>query len=326
MTRSLRPRRALVLGAGGVLGAAWSIGALNALADVEGFTPQDADILVGTSAGSVLAALLGAGITPRQLADHQRGLPLPHRIGIDWDYDRATGGALPSRPRLAVGSPALLRKSVVAPWHVPPLAVLAALTPPGNGTLEQVGRMVASVADPDTEWVAHPGVYVMSLDYDTGRRVAFGRAGSPPARIDDAVMASCAIPGWYSPVTIGGRRYIDGGAWSTSNVDVVARENVDEVYVLAPMASFVLDRPRRFATRIERQVRRQITRRMLHEADRVRATGAAITILTPGPEDLAVIGANMMDPSRRIAVLETSLRTSATALRNPQPDELGTAQ
>jgi NTE family protein len=325
VSRAARPRRALILGAGGVLGAAWSIGALNALAEVEGVDPQDADIIVGTSAGSVLAALLGAGLTPRQLADHQRGLPLPHRIGIDWDYDRATGGALPSRPRLAVGSPALLRKTVVAPWLVPPLAVLAALTPPGNGTLEQVGRMVASVADPETKWVARDGVYVVSLDYDTGRRVAFGRPGSPPARIDDAVMASCAIPGWYSPVTIGGRRYIDGGAWSTSNVDVVARERVDEVYVLAPMASFVLDHPRRFATRVERQIRRQITRRLLHEAGRVRATGAAITILTPGPEDLAVIGANMMDPSRRIAVLETSLRTSAAALRHPQPDELGRA-
>lgn len=324
MSRSGSPRRGLVLGAGGVLGAAWSIGALNALTDVEGFDPQSADVIVGTSAGSVLAALLGAGITPRQLADHQRGLPLPHRIGIDWDYDRSTGGALPSRPRLAVGSPALLRKTVVAPRHVPPLAVLAALTPPGNGTLEQVGRMVASVADPATSWVARDGVYVMSLDYDTGRRVAFGRAGSPPARIDDAVMASCAIPGWYSPVTIGGRRYIDGGAWSTTNVDVVARERLDEVYVLAPMASFVFDHPRRFATRIERRVRRQITRRMLHEADRVRATGAELTILTPGPEDLAVMGANLMDPSRRLAVLETSLRTSVAALRHPQPDELDT--
>jgi NTE family protein len=181
--------------------------------------------------------------------------------------------------------------------------------------------MVASVAD-DDGWVPRDGVYVMSLDYDTGRRVAFGRPGSPPARLEEAVMASCAIPGWYAPVTIGGRRYIDGGAWSTSNVDVVAREDVDEVYVLAPMASFVLDHPHKLSGRIERQVRRQLTRRLLHEADRVRVTGAAITILTPGPEDLAVIGANMMDPTRRLDVLETSLRTSAAALRHPQPDEL----
>jgi NTE family protein len=50
-----------------------------------------------------------------------------------------------------------------------------------------------------------------------------------------------------------------------------------------------------------------------------------VTVLAPGPEDLAEIGANMMDPSRRLAVLETSLRTSARALRNPRPDDLGVA-
>jgi NTE family protein len=322
MSGAAAPRRGLVLGAGGVLGAAWSIGALNAIAEVEGFAPHEADLIVGTSAGSVLAALVGAGLTAQELADHQRGMPLPHRVGIDWDYDRATGGAHPTRPKLAMGSPALLRRSVTNPRHVPPLAVLAALTPPGSGTLAEVGGMVAAVAD-ESGWVARDGVYIMSLDYDSGRRVAFGREGSPPATIDQAVMASCAIPGWYAPITIGGRRYIDGGAWSTSNVDVVAREEVDEVYVVAPMASFVLDHPRKLTGRIERQVRRQITRRLLHEADKVRATGKAITILTPGPEDLAVIGANMMDPSRRLEVLDTSMRTSADALRHPQPDELG---
>ena len=89
MSRSRRPRRALVLGAGGVLGAAWSIGALNALVDIEGFDPREADVIVGTSAGSVLAALLGAGLTPRELADHQRGLPLPHRMTELWRREQA---------------------------------------------------------------------------------------------------------------------------------------------------------------------------------------------------------------------------------------------
>jgi NTE family protein len=313
-----------VLGAGGVLGAAWSIGALNAIAEVDGVLPHASDIIVGTSAGSVLAALLGAGFTAEQLRAHQLGMPLPHRVGIGWDYDSATGGAFPARPKLAVGSPALLRRSVTNPRHVPPLAVLAALTPPGSGNLAAVGAMVGSVADA-SGWVAREGIYVMSLDYDSGRRVAFGRHGSPPATIAEAVMASCAIPGWYAPVMINGRRYIDGGAWSTSNVDVLAREEVEQVYVVAPMASFVLDHPHTLTGRIERRVRRQITRRLLHEAGRVRETGAALTILAPGPEDLAVMGANMMDPSRRLEVLETSLRTSAEALRHPRPDDLSGA-
>jgi len=72
-------------------------------------------------------------------------------------------------------------------------------------------------------------------------------------------------------------------------------------------------------------VRRQVTRRLLNEAQKVTLGGVAITILAPGPEDLAAIGANMMDPARRLEVLETSLRTSALALRDPRPDDLGRA-
>jgi NTE family protein len=317
-------RRGLVLGAGGVLGAAWSIGALNAVAEVEGFDPHDAEIIVGTSAGAVLAALLGAGLTAADLRDHQRGLPLPHEVGIDWSYDRATGGSTPTRPRLAVGSPALLRRTARRPRQVPPLAVLAALTPPGQGTLAEVGRMVATVAG-ESGWVQRDGVWVVAMDYDDGRRVAFGRHDAPPAMLDEAVMASCAIPGWYAPVRIGGRRYVDGGACSTTNVDLVASLGLDEVYVLAPMACFVSDHPRRLATRLERRLRRQVTRRLLREARKVNRSGAALTVLAPGPEDLAVMGANMMDPSRRLGVLETSLRTSVEALRNPRPDDLGIA-
>jgi NTE family protein len=325
MSRPRATRRGVVLGAGGVLGAAWSIGALDAISRVEGFGPHEADVIVGTSAGAVLAALLGAGLTAQDLRDHQRGLPLPHEVGIDWDYDRATGGAVPTRPRLAVGSPALLRRTVGHPRRVPPLAVLAALTPQGTGTLAEVGRMVGSVAG-ESGWVPRDGVWVVAMDYDSGRRVAFGRDGSPQAMLDEAVMASCAIPGWYAPVRIGGRRYVDGGACSTTSVDLVAREGLDEVYVLAPMASFVTDRPRRVAARLERRVRRQVTRRLLREAAKVSSAGASITVLTPGPEDLAAIGANMMDPSRRLAVLDTSLRTSEAALRDPRPDDLVAAR
>lgn len=317
-------RRGLVLGAGGVLGAAWTIGALHAVSEVEGFAPQDCDVVVGTSAGSVLAALLGSGLTVEDLLAHQRGIPLPHTVGADWAYDSATGGALPPRPRLSLGSPALLRRSVIHPRELPPLAVLAALTPAGTGTLAEVGRMVSAVAAPHG-WLAREGVWVVAMDFDTGRRVAFGREGAPPARLDEAVTASCAIPGWYAPVSIGGRRYVDGGTLSTTSADLLAGEGLDEVYVLAPMAAFQADRPRELAARLERRVRRQVTRRLLGEAQKVSRGGASVTVLAPGPEDLEQIGANLMDPSRRLAVLETSLRTSEGALRHPRPDDLGVA-
>ncbi len=73
MVEAKAPRRGLVLGGGGILGAAWMVGALKALEDVHGFDPRTADYIVGTSAGSVLTALLGAGVSVDHLVDHQHG-------------------------------------------------------------------------------------------------------------------------------------------------------------------------------------------------------------------------------------------------------------
>lgn len=322
--RTGRPRRGLVLGAGGVLGAAWTIGALDALAEVDGIDPADADVVVGTSAGSVLAALIGGGLTVDDLLAHQRGARLSRQVALEWSYDESTGGAGPTRPRLTVGSPALLRRSIAHPRDVPPLAVLAALTPTGTGTLAEVRSVVRSVAD-DDGWVRTRSggqVWVVAMDYDTGRRVAFGRDGAPPAELGEAVSASCAIPGWYAPVLVEGRRYVDGGTISSTSADLLAREGLDEVYVLAPMAAFVTDRPRQVATRLERRLRRQITRRLVRECQTLTRSGASVTVLAPGPEDLAGMGANLMDPRRRLAVLETSVRTSREALAHPAPDDI----
>jgi NTE family protein len=138
----------------------------------------------------------------------------------------------------------------------------------------------------------------------------------------DAVVASCSIPGWYEPKSIDGRRYVDGGVSSSTSLDLVARAGLDEVYVLAPMASYVMDRPWNPATQLERMVRRVVTLGLSRETGKVRATGARVTVLTPGPEDLAAIGANLMNPRARRVVLETSLRTSAAALAG-QPGPTG---
>ena len=156
--------------------------------------------------------------------------------------------------------------------------------------------------------------WIVAVDYDTGRRVVFGRPGAPPARLADAVVASCSIPGWYEPAVIGGRRYVDGGVRSPTSLGLLARAGVDEVYLLAPMASVQADRTRKPHERLERRLRQLITLAMLREVRMLQSTGIRVTVLTPGPEDLAVMGVNLMDPRRRTAVLETSLRTSAAAL------------
>lgn len=325
-------RWGLVLGGGGVLGGAWMVGALCALEEVHGLDPREADMIVGTSAGSLVAALLGAGVSTAELRGHQLGEvassgPL---AALDWDYETATGGERPSRPRLAPGSAGLVAHNARRLRHLPPTAVLAALLPEGRGSLETVGRLVrdllVATGGEAEGWSAHPGLRVVAMDYDNGRRVAFGAPGAPRAALGDAVMASCAIPGWYSPMVIGGVRYVDGGACSSTNVDLLAGKRLDEVFVLAPMVSFATDSPTDLHGRMERAWRSRVTRRCLREVRKVTASGTDVTVLGPGPEDLEAMGSNLMALSRRRFVLETSLTTSAAALAQPAELPLVAAQ
>ena len=303
-----------MLGTGGVLGAAWSVGALCALEESTGVDLRTCDYIVGTSAGAVLAALLGSGVTPGELRDHQFGRRTPGRLtDLPWDYDRSTGGARPPLPKLGVGSAALVRNNALRLRRLPPTAVISALLPIGRGSLDELGTLVAALA-PEGGWAHHTGVWIVAMDYETGRRVPFRRPGEPNASLVEAVTASCAIPAWYSPVLIDGHRYVDGGACSATSVDLLTGLGLDEVFVVAPLVSLDTDHPRSFLVRLERRWRAVVTRRCLHETEKLEADGATVTLLAPGPEDLEAIGGNVMQTSRRIAVLETSLRTSAEAL------------
>lgn len=305
-------RRGLVLGAGGVLGAAWTIGALSAVHDEWGWDPREAEVLVGTSAGSVLASALACGVSVEELLDHQSGTPDPR---ITYDPDTDSGGALPPLPRPFIGSPRGLLHSALRPWKTTPMGALAAALPQGRGSIAPVGRLVDGLL-PDGGWAPHPATWIVAMDYDSGRRVPFGRVGSPHASLREAVMASCAIPGWYQPVTVNKRRYVDGGVCSPTSVDLVAKLRLDEVLVLSPMTSLSYDNPTAVAARIERRFRRLVTKRMVGELKKVAATGTKVTFLGPTAADLEIIGSNMMDPSRRTEVLESSLRTSLAALRS----------
>jgi NTE family protein len=313
------PRRGLVLGGGGVLGAAWTVGALKALEAELGMDARDFDELVGTSAGSVLVALLGSGVSVRELLKHQLegAIDVGPLAGYSWSYERDTGGDRPGMPRVGLGSRELLRRNALHLRQLPPTAVLSAILPEGRGSIEAVGSLVGHVVPEG--WVDREGVCVVALDFDTGERVAFGRAGAPEVPLASAVMASCAIPGWYQPMRIGAHRYIDGGAWSSTNLDLMVGRDLDEVYVLAPQVSFVRDAPTYWRTRVERQWRNRVTLRALRELHKVHEDGADVTMLGPGQEDLEAIGSNLMDVTRRPNVIETSLRTSAVALHDPAP-------
>jgi NTE family protein len=305
-------RRGLVLGAGGVLGASWTIGALAAVEEATGWDVREAEVVIGTSAGSVLAAFVGSGIGTAQLLNHQRGIIVPGDPVIEYDADNER--SMPLMPRPGLGSAKLLRNVVRHPSRITPMGAAVSILPRGRGSLEPVRNLVEAVA-PRGEWAAHPNTWIVAMDYETGKRVPFGREGSPPAGLSDAVMASCAIPGWYQPVDIGGHRYVDGGACSPTSLDLLAGRGLDEVFVLSPMTSFDYDDPTSRVAKLERRFRRIVTKRLIREAVKVRRSGTSVVMLGPGAEDLDAIGANLMDARRRTTVLETSLRTSAEALK-----------
>ncbi len=325
------PRRGLVLGAGGVLGAAWMTGALRVFEQNTGIDPRTCETIVGTSAGSVLAATLASGVGTEELALHQQRHTGPAdalaaaqpEAQFDSDvvsrirYDYDSQGSLPPRPRWGtVGSVRLLTATARRPRRVTPMTAMSALLPAGRASIEEVGRLVDQVAPADGSWPAAPCPWIVAMDYASGRRIPFGRPGSPSATLREAVQASCAIPGWYEPVRIGGHRYVDGGTCSSTSLDLLAGLGLDEVYVFAPMASFTLDSPRTALARLERGVRRTVTRRLRHEAVKVRAGGTRIAMVGPGPADLEAIGVNLMDARRRKRVFETALASTPAALED----------
>lgn len=305
-------RRGLVLGGGGVLGAAWTIGALTAYEEATRFDSRNFDLILGTSAGSVISAMLGCGVSVGELLSHQSGGAITDGplAGYVWDYDIATGQAAPPRPRWRGANPGSLVRNVRRINHMPPSAVLAALVPEGTGSLEQIHDLVAAAHH--NGWPHN--VWISTFNYDFGYRVIFGQEGAPPAVLADAVSASCAIPGWYSPVVIDGNRYVDGGTWSPTSADALAEEGLDEVLVLAPMASFDIDHPKDFSSRIERAWRIRTTKRLVREVGRLRRRGVRVTTLTPTYEDLSIMGGNFMDPARRREVLDLSLETTRRTL------------
>jgi NTE family protein len=281
---------------------------------------NDADLVVGTSAGSVLAAALRCGLGPDEIVAYQRGtrlVALPDLADLDRDE-----GPWPPLPRMRIGSPRLLASTALAPHRVHPWVAASALVLQGRGQHRSLTALVRSLhayGVGESTWPTQGETWVVAVDYQSGRRVAFGRAGAPDVPLPDAVIASCSIPGWYEPKTIGGRRYIDGGVRSSTSIDLLARAQLDHVYVLAPMASYEMDSPRHPSARLERLFRRMLTAALTQEVRRVRASGTRVTVLTPGPEDLTAMGANLMDPGRRQRVLETSLVTSAAVLGAAEP-------
>ncbi|MDG3010099.1 patatin-like phospholipase family protein [Rhodococcus sp. D2-41] len=301
-----RVRRGLAIGCGGTLGFTWTVAALAAVRDALDWDPREADALIGTSAGAELVTMLAAGVGVDELLDAQLG-----RQGARPALARHHGrvpGMVPPLPRPRPGSPRLLFDR-----GLPLLSRVAGLAPEGGGDPAWLEELAHELV-PEGTWPAHPSAWLVAMDYRTGRRVAFGSPDAPDATVAQALCASWAVPGWFPPVRIGGRRYVDGGASSTASADLLVPLDLDEVVVLAPMASGAL-RPPRGAARIERlALRRGMSAGLDREVAQLRRAGTTVLRIDAGDEDLAAMGANFMDHRRRPATLETALRTTRAAV------------
>ncbi|MFI5688006.1 patatin-like phospholipase family protein [Streptomyces sp. NPDC051636] len=256
---------ALVLGGGGVTGIAWMTGLLAGLADA-GQDVTGADVIVGTSAGSSVAAQLGSGLALEELYARQADPALQAAEimaevdleGFAADIAAAVGGAATLADlRRAVGKVALDAATVPEPER----------------------RAVIESRLPVHRWPART-LKIVAVDAESGEPRVFDNSSA--VSLVDAVAASCAVPGVWPPVTIEGRRYVDGGVRSIANADYAS--GASRVLVVVPMGGtepFPSDAP------LEQAV------------EGLRAQGARVVVVEPDEASRAAIGANPLDPATR---------------------------
>lgn len=312
----------LVLGAGGVQGGAWMTGGLAALADRTGWDPATADIVVGTSAGSMIGSLLAGGLPPWFMVAHSSGESFEGMQDAQGeeaaDADRS-GGAVFKRARGALplfpGSAPLIVRSLLRPQRHTPAAVLSGWAPRGVISGEPLREIVRATVS--GTWTQHPNHWVVACDYSNGRRVVFGREDAPEAEIEDAVAASCAIPGFYEPVRIDGRLYVDGGIWSASNLDVLRGRELDLVICLNPTSSLHPIRAVNPLAAFSLLFNRESGKRLGREARRLREEGTEVALIQPTGRDLEAMGINLMARGRRNEVIEVARETVTEQLADP---------
>jgi NTE family protein len=266
--------RALVLGGGGVTGVAWELGILAGLAQ-RGVDLGTADLVVGTSAGSVVGAQLASGLPVAELYEAQLAGP-----GAEV-AKRLTRATL-ARMLWAV----LGRTPQAARRRLGKLALTAQTEP------EEARRAIIESRLPVHDWPAGPRLVITAVDTATGEYAAFDSDSGVP--LVDAVAASCAVPGVWPPVTIHGRRWMDGGMRSPVNADLAA--GYDRIVVLAPL-------PRGLGplTGVARQVAHL-------------AQDSRVVVVSPDAAARAAIGRDVLDPARRAAAARAGLAQSATVV------------
>lgn len=268
-------RTALVLGGGGITGIAWEIGLLAGLAEA-GTDLSGADLVVGTSAGSVVGAQLTSGAELGAMYERQLEPPAVEQV------------ARMTRSNLARYAWAMVRgrrSDVEFRRRIGALALAAekaGLTPSEQERLDVIGSRLVSSRWPERELV------ITAVDAETGEFRTFDRKSGVP--LLQAVAASCAVPGVYPPVTIDGRRYLDGGMRSAANADLA--QGYDGLVVLAPL-------PRGIGpmASVDAQVAGLVSR---------------VAVVSPDEGSRTAIGRNVLDPAARAPSAQAGRAQAAT--------------
>ena len=313
---------ALVLGAGGTVGMAYHAGVLRALEEVGGYRPDDADLVIGTSAGSMIGAMVRSGLSTEDLfaislGDHPD-------IDLESPGEQAWSAAWTSPTDVArrvLGSLYVLQRSLVrVPLPALPPA-LGRLFPGGFFTIADVEDVLAGILP--TTWPTKP-LWTVSVDVRTGRRVVLGRRNPPRTDLHTAVKASCAIPAFFTPQRVGRRTLVDGGVHSTTNLDLATKVSPQVIIGVVPMGYDPTAAP----GGMERLVRSYAHRTLDREVAQARRLGARVLLLRPGRDDLAAFGGlDMMRREGNGTVAQVAYESTARALADPEAiDILGQAR
>jgi NTE family protein len=294
----------LVLGGGGVLGEAWMMGVLAGIEDGSGLDMRRCEYFVGTSAGSIVAAHLVAGRSPRrpdsrsEATESAPAEPAPAETASRL----AAAGSSAARAAgswaiAAAGTFAPLALGLATPGGAALRGVLLRRLPQPTQTLDSLKRHVASSgAQFDGR------LRVTAVERQSGRRVVFGSPGAPPATVAEAVEASCTVPWLFAPVLINGREYVDGGVWSPTNMDAAPAGRGAHVLCLNPTASLAS------AGDLIGVVRRVSRSAAAVEMLALRRRGATVRTFAPSAAAASEMGLNLMDRRRSQAVLAAGYR------------------
>lgn len=282
-----------------MLGEAWMMGVLAGIEDAAGLDMRQCEYFVGTSAGSIVAAHLVAGKSPRR----PRSLP---RAPEPPSTELAT--AAPANGLAEAGAMAARRAgswAIAAAGTFAPLAL--GLAAPGGAIVR--GALLRRLPRPgqsldrlrthiDEEGARFDGrLRVTAVERGTGRRVVFGSPRGPRASVAEAVTASCTVPWLFAPVEIDGHEYVDGGVWSPTNLDAAPVGRGAHVLCLNPTASLA-------ASSDMIGVFRRVSRSAAAiEAMALRRRGATVRTFAPSADAASAMGLNLMDRGRASKVL-----------------------